>query len=246
MYILTKLDSFLAKHTLDSLIHKNLVFIFSLSADIFNQLPYNSILSKLEQNRMNRYRIDSARYQFCITRVYLRFILAHFLQISPQAISFEKTIKGKLFIPSSDLSFSVSHSHSMGVLTLSTDSFLGIDIEYIKPNFAYHRIANRYFTPLESQWLNAQPLPDHVPSFFNIWRGKESVSKATGLGLSIDFSSFSVIPIHSSLSTTLSNRASFSESDCFYLRYISTSPDYSCCLASESPIKELQTIILSL
>mgnify|MGYP001174756345 FL=1 len=243
---LTKLKSLLTHYTHDSLIHQNLVFIFSFSEHIFNQIPYEAILSESEQTRLHRYRIDSARYQFCITRVYLRFILAHFLQTSPQAISFEKTIKGKLFIPSSDLSFSVSHSHSMGVLTLSTDSFLGIDIEYIKPNFAYHRIANRYFTPLESQWLNAQPLPDHVPSFFNIWTGKESVSKATGLGLSIDFSSFSVIPIHSSLSTTLSNRSSFSESDCFYLHYISTSPDYSCCLASESPFKEAQAIILSL
>ncbi len=223
---LTKLKSLLTHYTHTSLIHQNLVFIFSFSDHIFNQIPYEAILSESEQTRLHRYSIDSARYQFCITRVYLRFILAHFLQTSPQAISFEKSIKGKLFIPSSDLSFSVSHSHSMGVLTLSTDSFLGIDIEYIKPNFAYHRIANRYFTPLESQWLNAQPLLDHVPSFFNIWTGKESVAKATGLGLSIDFSSFSVIPIHSSLSTTLSNRPSFSESDCFYLRYISTSPDY--------------------
>ena len=235
----------LAQHTDKSLDSQNFIFTFSFSEATLKSLPFKRVLSHEETQQFLRYINPAAKTQFCITRTYLRIILSHFMNLDPHQITFEKSDKGKLFIPNSLLSFNVSHSHLMGVIAVSTTPMIGIDIEYIKPHYNYQRIVNRYFTPSEQQWLANQPESVQTTSFFNIWTGKEAVAKATGLGFSINFSSFSIIPNDSTISTVISANPYLKMSTSFFLEYLNLSSDYSCCVATHSNKKMITVLSLT-
>ncbi len=85
--------------------------------------------------------------------------------------------------------FNISHSGDYVVLATSTHS-IGIDVEIIKSfNIG---VAKKCFTPNELAWLEKQ---NTKQAFFKIWTAKESIMKATGLGFSLNPSSFDVLPI---------------------------------------------------
>jgi len=83
--------------------------------------------------------------------------------------------------------FSLSHSGDWIILASGPDP-VGADLE--KPDSAHLRVADRVFTPAEREWMSRDP----VRRFFQLWTWKESVMKATGLGVTLDPASFEVMP----------------------------------------------------
>jgi len=153
-----------------------------------------AVLSKEEQARADRYVVDPPRVQFSITRACLRLIMGKLLNKVPADLIFETNEWGKLYLPESDLNFNVSHTKEKAIILISPNQYVGIDIERIQPEFAAKNIANRFFSDAEKEWLAQFHSNELAEQFFNIWCGKEAVSKAIGLGMNLPLKKYDVIP----------------------------------------------------
>ena len=78
--------------------------------------------------------------------------------------------------------FNLSHSGAWVVLALSSQE-VGIDVERMALDEGRERIARRYFTPEEQDYIFAER-EDRQLRFYRIWCGKESWLKYRGTGLS--------------------------------------------------------------
>ena len=83
--------------------------------------------------------------------------------------------------------FNLSHSGSWCVLAVS-ETEIGIDIEEIRGE--HLQITRAVLTPEETDWMRQDPLI----RFHRLWTWKESVMKATGLGLNLDPKEIDVLP----------------------------------------------------
>lgn len=100
----------------------------------------------------------------------------------------KKDARGKPFFNEIPAHISLSHSNGLCLAAIS-DSKIGADIEEIcGDGERLMRIAGRYFTPDETEYVKAFPRE----RFFEIWCKKESYIKYTGEGFSRSLSSFSV------------------------------------------------------
>jgi 4'-phosphopantetheinyl transferase len=61
---------------------------------------------------------------------------------------------------------------------------VGIDLEQIRDNRQLLRLAERFYTPAESQWIKSRSSSDHALQFYRLWVAKEAFLKAQGTGIS--------------------------------------------------------------
>ncbi len=100
----------------------------------------------------------------------------------------KKDGSGKPFFEGTPAYISLSHSNGRCLAAIS-DSNIGADIEKIVgDNERLLRIAKRYFTPDEAEYVKVSP----TKRFFEIWCKKESYLKYTGEGFSRPLASFCV------------------------------------------------------
>ncbi|MFC1770806.1 4'-phosphopantetheinyl transferase family protein [Candidatus Margulisiibacteriota bacterium] len=90
-----------------------------------------------------------------------------------------------------DIHFNLSHSGIWVAITIH-DHPVGIDVEHIRPLSSASKIAKRFFSPLEQNYLNNIAQDQYLGSFFKLWTLKESYIKAIGKGLSYSLSSFNI------------------------------------------------------
>lgn len=83
--------------------------------------------------------------------------------------------------------FSISHGGNWAVLAADSHC-VGVDIEPI--NAVNLTVADRVFTASELRWMQQEPLI----RFHILWTIKESIMKATGLGMQLDPAQFEVLP----------------------------------------------------
>lgn len=95
--------------------------------------------------------------------------------------------QGKPYLPGGPR-FSLSHSGAWAVLAVDAQP-VGVDIELIRPRSA--ALAPRVFTADELAWLQTSPLEN----FYVLWTRKESILKATGLGLTLPPASVRALPL---------------------------------------------------
>src|SRR5205823_5574435 len=91
----------------------------------------------------------------------------------------------------SNLSFNISHTHSLIVLGVTRGRALGVDVENFRAREVSIDVADRYFAPQEVAVLNASPQHEQQYRFFEYWTFKESYIKARGMGLSLPLDKFS-------------------------------------------------------
>lgn len=83
--------------------------------------------------------------------------------------------------PIPETHINISHSGDFAAAVIAATP-VGIDIEYLKRDAS--RVMSRVVTPTESDWLlNHSEWKRGISSPLLLWCGKESVSKATGLGI---------------------------------------------------------------
>ncbi len=98
---------------------------------------------------------------------------------------------GKPFLCNhSDVHFNLSHSGNM-VMCVIADTPIGCDVQEMSET-VNARIAERYFSPMEQAAFLAADEDDRRQLFFRLWTLKESFLKATGYGLRVPLSSFSI------------------------------------------------------
>jgi len=154
------------------------------------------VLSTEERAQAARFHFQRDRNHYIAGRGLLRRILAGYLGLDPAQLKFSVNAFGKPALSAwpgqPSLQFNLSHSHGLALFGVARHLQNGIDIEFIRPDFATEDIAKRFFSPREVATLLQLPAEARTEAFFNCWTRKEAFIKARGEGLSIPLNSFDV------------------------------------------------------
>lgn len=132
---------------------------------------------------------DVCRYQ--AAHVHLRQLLWQRWRV-PAAIEFEIGTHDKPQLGATDHGFNLSHSHAHALIGLSAHQHIGVDIEVLRPIGDLLPLAERNFTPRETNALRSLSAAQANATFLTVWTRKEACLKALGSGLSIAPNTFEV------------------------------------------------------
>jgi 4'-phosphopantetheinyl transferase len=195
----------------------------------------SEILTPDERQRAERFYFQKDREHFTVARGVLRIIFSRYLNISPELIRFSYNQYGKpaLDDPLGDASlrFNLSHSHGMALYAFTRGREIGLDIEFIREDFASLEIAESFFSPKEVEMLRALSSEHQCAAFFNCWTRKEAYIKALGEGLSHPLHRFTVSFIAGEPAALLSTDDDPEESSRWSLIELTPGPGYVAALA---------------
>ena len=113
-----------------------------------------------------------------------RLLIRQVLQTDESAIQY--TAYGKPFLPGGS-PFNLTHSGGYTAL-VKAGAPVGVDMEQIQAGNL--SLIPHLFSRKEADWIHADPLP----RFHMLWSIKESIMKATGLGMQLSPQSFEIDP----------------------------------------------------
>ena len=149
-----------------------------------------------ETDRANRFHFEKHRRAFVVGRGFLRDVLSRYLDAKPALLRFLYGPYGKPALNGEHkrtrLRFNMSHSHNLALLAVTEDNQIGVDVEYMRADFATADIAQRFFSRAEVACFSALAEEERVAAFFRCWTRKEAFIKATGKGLSQSLDAFDV------------------------------------------------------
>lgn len=208
------------------------------SADLeevaYQELCTLSLLSPDEQERAHRFRFPIHRERFMVTRSLLRKIISLYTQVPPQEIIFSYEAKKKPFLQHPShllLQFNLSHSDKMAVFSFTMKHAIGVDIEKVQEEYPAG-ITQRFFSPKENNALLNIPTDKRSAAFYRLWARKEAIIKATGKGLSLPLSSFS-LSIKDDFEGVMIDNVSWS------LLPLSIHPAYQSAVATNQMVKKM-------
>ena len=143
-------------------------------------------LSDGERRRAVRFRFDDDRSRFIARRGLLRVALARYAECDPARVVFELNAFGKPTLihgGSLRLQFNASHSAGVGLVAVTVDRAVGIDVERHRPDVDCLGVAASFFSPDEVETLRRANEPVRRAMFFTLWSCKEAWVKARGVGL---------------------------------------------------------------
>ena len=157
------------------------------------------LLPREEQVEYSLIRPDERRREFRLSRLFLRRILAGYLHQEESSLRFIRNPRGKPTLAGSNLQFNLAHTAGRMVCSVGWTP-VGIDVEKADPQArpGWRRLAERFFTPEEKEYLFTQPSGSQPLFFFRIFTMKEAYGKALGIGLGSVFRRLTVpLPIQS-------------------------------------------------
>jgi len=143
------------------------------------------LLSVDEADRAEEYTHTRDRNRFILARGAMRSILGQQLGISGAAIRFEQGEHGKPYISELDsvIEFNLTHCQGHGLLAVSGDCAVGIDLERIRPGRSQLKIAQRLFPQSIVDELSALPADQVDAAFYHHWTKFEACTKYHGAGI---------------------------------------------------------------
>lgn len=150
-------------------------------------------LATAEHARAARFAAGRYGQRYLAAREALRHLLAQALGCSPEDLVIQPDEFGKPHLhPRGPLHFNLSHSTHEGLIGLSRDRPIGVDIEVVHDVIDAEALAEALFTDDErAAWSRATPaLRDRA--FLACWTRKEACLKALGVGLSARLASIEV------------------------------------------------------
>ncbi|MBV8453661.1 MAG: 4'-phosphopantetheinyl transferase superfamily protein [Deltaproteobacteria bacterium] len=160
--------------------------------------PLRAMTTALSADETERkFHFEADRARFIKARAILRDLLSRYLDCTAGEIAFAYEPSGKprlggIKSSTTDLRFNLSHSADAALYAIARGRELGVDIESIRPEMLWGRLANCFFCPSEVVKLHEWPAPQRMFGFFTCWSRKEAYIKARGGGLSIPLNSFEV------------------------------------------------------
>jgi 4'-phosphopantetheinyl transferase len=170
------------------------VHVWAWSLDIQPLTRDWEILGEEEVLRARRFVRPQDRNRYVRAHAAMRTLLGTYTGVSPAKLSFSTNARGKPRIQNAEtierVRFNLTHSAGIGVLAVSRNYHLGIDIEQIRPIDS--DVALHHFSPRELLTLDNLPAPLWLAGFYRCWTSKEALLKGEGVGLSLPLDSFHV------------------------------------------------------
>ena len=196
---------------------------------------YRSLLSADEQARANRFKVDRKYREYIVSRGLLRRILGLTLNRDPAALVFAYTEHDK---PVLDLDwrgvpvcFNVSHSHELTLIAVTLNHLIGIDVEHIRRNVDFKKLASRFFSSQEARNLETYTDNAIAQAFFSCWTRKEAFVKAVGDGIAFGLNEFTVSVDPSDKEVSLTTHWDQDEAKNWSLLNLRAAPGYIAALA---------------
>lgn len=173
---------------------ENEIHVWRVNTRLVSASEPGKVLEAEELKKAYRFHFLKDQKNFIVSRGVLRTLVARYLNMKAPQVHFHYNKYGKPYLKDSSLKlqFNVSHSNGTVLLAFALNHKIGVDIEFIRPDFADIDIARHCFS--SSEILTLSTLPDELKTiaFFNCWTRKEAYIKAIGTGLSIPLNSFDV------------------------------------------------------
>lgn len=150
------------------------------------------VLDRAERARSRRFRQVGDRRRYVVSHAAMRVLLARCLDVRPEAVRYLRSAEGKprLAPGLGPLQFSLSHSGGIGLIAVTRNRPVGVDVEQVRDVPDALLVAEQHFTAAETDALGSLPPDARRAAFLRCWTHKEAVIKATGEGLSRALNSF--------------------------------------------------------
>jgi 4'-phosphopantetheinyl transferase len=195
------------------------------------------LLAPPERRRALRMRFPVHRARRVASRAALRILLGRYLGIAPAEVPIVLEASGRPVLADARLRFSVAHAGPLALYAFAADRAVGIDVERLRREVPFERLAARFFAAAEVEALGALP-PGVVPAaFFACWTRKEALFKAWGgeggLVPALKRFAVGVAPREPRVSVTLGGEPTPSER--WELATLDAGPGFAAALAIEIP-----------
>src|SRR5579875_99593 len=172
------------------------VWCISLAAEDDEVEHWLGLLSKDEVERADRFYFEQHRRRFIIGRGAMRQILSSYAGARPEKLVFTYSTEGKPELASAfgqcGIAFNMSHSADLALLAVARGQAVGVDVEWVNPDFAIQELAERFFSKNEASMLQQVAEEERARAFFSCWTRKEAYLKALGCGLQLPLDRFEV------------------------------------------------------
>ena len=145
-------------------------------------------LSEDERARAARFIRPEDQMRFTFAHGGLRVVLARYVGVDPASLKFRHSSTGKpalldLQDDLQSLRFNLSHSHGRMLIAVTNNHDVGTDLEQVRNNLDSLKLAERFYTTTEYEWIKSRPASDHAVEFYRLWVAKEALLKAQGTGI---------------------------------------------------------------
>jgi 4'-phosphopantetheinyl transferase len=160
----------------------------SLSIDDDDRASLEAVLAPEERERIGR-RVPVVRRRAVASRGRLRLLLGRLLDVAPAAVALCQGPHGKPALTGPHaglLEFNVSHSGEEGLIAVTRQGAVGVDLEFPKPtqDLAWARLmAGTIFSPAELTRWESLGENRSIAAILDAWVAKEAIFKAAGTGI---------------------------------------------------------------
>lgn len=208
------------------------VWIRTLQVSSATESACYEVLTPGERERAARYLVGRPRNAFILTRGTLRSLLARYVGVTPQGLSFRYSKHGKPLLDGpSDLRFNVSHTDGLALIAFVRTREIGVDVEKIHAAPDVRKLAERFFSVRERHFLECLSGDELQSAFFRCWTRKEAYVKARGEGLSLPLHQFDVSVAPNECRALLATRPDPSEADRWIVQDLPVKHGYTAALA---------------
>ena len=172
------------------------VHVLLINFSTFDFQNYMNYLTSNEIERLDNINNLNNRNQFVASRVVIKKILSKYLKKIPNKIEFSFNKHGKPFIRDKyhnhRFEFNISHSDIYGLIAITLDNKIGVDIQKINHDIDVDSLSSRFFSENEKTQLMNLDKSKKIDAFHLGWARKESFIKAIGEGVAYGLDSFTV------------------------------------------------------
>jgi 4'-phosphopantetheinyl transferase len=167
-------------------IGENAIHIWAINlaqSEISNQ-KLRTFLSKEERLKANSFYQKRDKDHYVVGRAMLKILLSQYAARLISQIEIKKAEDGKPYIEDSILRFNKTSSGHFGLIALSPENELGIDIEQTNELADLSALTANVFSEEERERHDSLTLSQRKDFFYTVWTQKEALLKAMGIGLS--------------------------------------------------------------
>lgn len=154
----------------------------SLDAPPIPIADLTALVTDAEQARAARFRQTADAHRHLIGRGVLRYALGRLCGVTPAAVRFSMSDRGKLTVDEGP-SFNISHSGNEVLVALAPRGRLGVDVEAVRQHDDLFDMARVSFVASEVEAMQREPRDGQLRYFYRVWARKEAMLKALGVGI---------------------------------------------------------------